>query len=432
MESDDFEISQRDINLVFQNDLERLNKRLNYLEKFDKTRYEKLLKFKNEYNNKMELLDRYSIAHNCGNSINKGRFARAAAMLQNIYTTNYDEVIHAAYDNNSDNFEKIIIFANFVGKTNSTRALILFEELFNQSKDLVGPEEIIKLVIQTQEYESPGWGNLRTKVLDLFVSKISKTITNSTFPFTEVFGNHIYSIINQINELDQEASSKLVSNIIKQVSTSGKITHVIRYVSGFHDVTLKVKSYSYLFDIIQKNMESYSPNLMYLIKYIQSTFAEPEIEENDKNKLLSLVKKFPSCLEQAAYSQSVCIQNKHSGNFLKVSKFGRDSKWWLHLSPSETAYNRTKWTFRPYYSNLFIIKNNHLGYMSLDNNEFKFTNQSFDLFKNKIYNESLWTMVVKVGDCYLKTIDKYLMDSEGDPEISLELHEFAKWVLKNC
>ncbi|XP_026474156.1 uncharacterized protein LOC113377913 [Ctenocephalides felis] len=399
----EFGISQADINSATQDDIEKLFKRLDFLEKHDKQKYEALVKLMRKTENDLIGLNRDLTASQCGQLLLKNDFTRASNMLKRVYTYNYDEVVYFAYAQNISNFNKIIDFAKMLH--NEKQALILYQELFKLAKSDASIDDLVNMVENINRHYAllNNWSEFRKQVLDLLLSKVV--------------------------HFDQEHAYSLIIDVVKKLYYRLDLNSLIKFVHGHTNKHLRIKGYAAIYDKMVQDGNLQSQSLFYLATMYRMT-KDDIIDDsvNIKRKLNGLINKLPECIKNAALMQQVCIKNVDSGNYLKVSDQNKESKWELVISHGETSYRRTKWRFDVMQDGSYATIKNLFLNINIEDIGIK----SFWLVVLRLTYHA-WT-IHSVGDhCFIKLYGNddyfFLADYEGRPSITVV---YSTWDIESC
>lgn len=426
---------QEDIYAIMQGEIRNVQIKLDDLQRNDIDKYNRLIKFINDNRNQLELMNRYSLATNCGDAVAKGEFIKAAELLKHVLTSNFDEIILKSYKNSTVDFDKILSFANFVHKENDNKSLFLYQELFKQSaanatsSDLMNMATFIK-----NRYNQSAWTELKKNVLHSLVSKASTEIMSYLNIEVEKVDRKSYNLIDKVDALSQEAGLQLISLIVKKICKTTQSLYVLRYISQDFKVHLRVQGLITLYDlgetILVHPSYLFRYTVFHLARELQKAFKDPEIDAETEKQLIMLAESLPASIRSAAYSDKLCIQNKKSKNYLKVAKYKINDNWQTYLSLGDTSYERTKWTFkrRAWYFVDVVIRNSHsnshINFMNI--NGANSTDPISFVIECRDFSEGLYLRLMKPG------ITQYIRDDEGELGFSMLKDDFAKWIFKSC
>ncbi|XP_026478818.1 uncharacterized protein LOC113385209 [Ctenocephalides felis] len=392
--------------------------------KHDAEKYNKLLKFINENRARLEILNRYTLATKCGEAIAKGEFSRAADILKSVLQSNYDEVIHEAYGNSSQNFGTILNFANYVYNEDGNKALLLYQELFEQSKSTANSDSFLQMATFISTcYNYSDWTNLKTKVLDQMIQSKTAEMANVTNDTSndQKFRDSSYNFFSQVYSLDHDAGFTLFTNIIQQLYKKIGTLSLIDFVSNNTNLPLSIHGLFVVNKLLQTN--NYD-DFFTFVQYIKKVYERSNFQPDEQEKVVKLIQKLPFSIQAAAYTDTFCIQNKLSGNFLKV--FNNAGTWNVYLSPGGTAYKSTKWVLKKFQFFYIMSQRSFFPEWYIESKLNVESQRNFQIwvtFEVDLINNFVYLNSAGLG---------YVTDSEGMMSFDKQPSEFSQWILQRC
>lgn len=419
--------SQQDVQAILQGDLEDVKQKLDDLQKHDSQKYNKLLELINSNKNQLVLLNRYTLAVNCGDAIGRGDFEKAKYLLKFVFASNYDEVIYKSYKNSSESFENVLEFSNFVYDPKDNMTYLLYQELFEKAMSAAAVDDFINMTTFIKElYNNSDWTDLKKQVLNVVVRKASADIRSYLTSGDEVKIVMSYNTMNKIYNCDHGAGSDLVMDIFDKIDDDVQLCHVLTFVSHINDEYLQMQGYLALKQYRQPGNCSiqFLDAIRESMKFIVS-------DADVRKGLTALVESFPDQVRAAAYSDKLCIRNVMSGHYLKMTNNTANGRWQIVVSPGEQVYERTKWfVVRTLTSSALIFFKN-----SFTNNFISWEDVVYDSelrFAPLPFEVAPWEEGVYIK---IPNNESFLIDKEGFLQVDMDLqngNNFAKWTFEAC
>lgn len=414
--------SQQDVQAILQGDLEEVKQKLDDLQKHDSQKYNKLLELINSNKNQLALLNRYTLAVNCGDAIGRGDFEKAKDLLKFVFASNYDEVIYKSYNSSSESFENVLEFANFVYNPKDNMTYLLYQELFDKAKPAATVDDLINMATFIKElYNISDWTDLKKQVLNVTVFKASSEISmwiGDTVKFSAY-----YNTINKIDNCDHNSGLTLVMDIIK--NSYGHFCHLLSFASNITNKSLMIQGYAALLQ--------YGKLGACLCRFVQNIREILQLDFPDlevKERLTSLVKSLPDQVRAAAYSDKLCIRNVMSGHYLKMTNNTGNGRWQVLVSPGEEIYERTKWILELTQTAGVAFKNSFTKHYL--RSEDVLYDPGFDhvrQFEVALWEDGVYIEIVTMYN------ESFLKDKEGFLRFDVGLsnrNNFSKWTFEAC
>lgn len=382
--------------------------------------------FQKDYNNQYNLLLKNM------NMINKNILTlqkQTMKILIKVNPKNFDEVVNMAYDSNPEVFEeKLISFDKSVQSRN--RTLILYQELSKLGKGAIDVGKFINMMMNIgRYYDDPNWPKFKEDALRIIKLNIKDEIAARTSELNSTLCN---LRMNSVLELDEATGFDLMVDIV--FGTKFKVPYyaLSEFVHAHENLSLRVHGYA---AILRRLVEDYDyDGLFSLALKCKDTKSKMNIDEKTKMQLEKLIASFPPCIKNAAFAPKVCIKNKLTGNYLKLSN-KKNIQYLPLLSPGENDEDTTKWRFKTVKGSQYVMLQN-IGI----NSYVKKISDAFISYQepniDKVVDGTWYIHPSGVNTCSLfdhtSAHRSYLGDSEGTLTFFDDKNNLCNWLIEAC